>query len=392
MRLLRQAVRCALEAQPVHDNQLDFPLRERLIHLLAIGPSSRSIQLAPGLAIGSVKGPARKDNQDRALVAKIVHASRSNCLTVAMVCDGMGGMVDGGRAAAVAASSFIADLAASDGNYLRDRLYQAVWAANAAVHELFHGKGGTTLTAVVFDDVGRGFAAHVGDSRLYRRTRNELTLVTRDDTIQGVVGARSTADRNEDELDNQLIQFVGIGPEIEPHILPLEAAVAGNSSTVAWLITSDGAHGLGKQMLTSVNRNATSVADLMRKLMFVADAAGVNDNATAAVIQPSELEISPAYFGGTTLAIWTPTATLELWVDAPPRLKQGIGPPRHDDEPSRTLSVEPIAKPKRRSSNKKTKAGTNAKPAAMDDPQITDGEDADKRSGPQLNISFGDDD
>lgn len=383
MRLLRQAAGCALEAQPVHDHHLALQLRDRLAHLLASGPSARSIQFAPGIAIGSVKGPARKDNQDRGVVAKIVRSANSASVTIAMVCDGMGGMVDGGQAAAVAASSFIADLAVSDG-HLGDRLHQAVGAANVAVHELFHGRGGTTLTAVAFDQTGRGFAAHVGDSRLYRRTRDELTLVTRDDTIQGVVHAHSSAETDEDELDNQLIQFVGIGSEIEPHILPLDPPRIGGA--VAWLVTSDGAHGLGRQMLTSVSRNATSVTDLMRKLMFVADAAGVKDNATAAILQPGELEPPPSYFGGTTLSIWTPTATLELWIQTQTRAKFAVSAALDDEGPTQP-PAPPSAKPKR---TKKSRSGTSPKSKVVAGPQIIEGQEAEKPSGPQLNISFGD--
>src|SRR5471030_274852 len=91
---------------PDRERPLDFPLRDRLAHLLADGTLVRSVQTAPGFAIGSVKGPAREDNQDRAVVARIIRGSSpALSVTVALVCDGMGGMVDGGTAAALAAST-----------------------------------------------------------------------------------------------------------------------------------------------------------------------------------------------------------------------------------------------------------------------------------------------
>ena len=370
---------------PDRERPLDFPLRARLAYLLADGTSARSVQAAPGLAVGSVKGPAREDNQDRGLVARIIRGREpSSSLTVALVCDGMGGMVDGGAAAALAASTFVADLATSFGK-LDDRLLRATLSANLVVNQRFRGRGGTTLTAVAFDPMLNGYAVHVGDSRLYRRTPEEFVLMTTDDTIQGVVRARSEQG-NEDDLDSQLIQFVGIGPEIEPHIIPL--ATGGRASRplgAAWVLTSDGAHGFGRQLLHGVSKSASSVGDIVRKLMFVADATSVSDNATVVALLPQELVVPPTFHDGTSLTVWTPTDALEMWIEdrqvAEIRSSVASEAPQKPTKARTTKAKPKTASKKRKTGTASRNGGQEYEPAPRDD---TEGP-----AQPQLNITFG---
>lgn len=381
----------AARSLPDRERSLDFPLRDRLAHLLADGTSVRSVQTAPGLAVGSVKGPARPDNQDRALVAKIIRGrTPALSVTVALVCDGMGGMVDGGAAAALAASTFVADLATSSGR-LDDRLIRAVLSANLAVNQRFRGRGGTTLTAIALDQMLNGYAAHVGDSRLYRRTQDDFQLMTTDDTVQGVVRARSEQG-SEDDLDSQLIQFVGIGPEIEPHVMPI--STGGRTSRplgTAWVLTSDGAHGFGRQMLHGVSKSASSVGDLVRKLMFVADAASVSDNATVVALFPQELVSPPTFHDGTTLAVWTPTGALEMWIEDPHEVDIRSAVP----SAASVTAVKPskagaTTKAKAKPSNKKRKTEASRRDVGEDYPSVAD-EDTEGPAQPQLNITFGND-
>lgn len=381
----------AARSLPDKERPLDFPLRDRLAYLLADGPSVRSVQATRGLAVGSVKGPAREDNQDRALVAKIIRGrTPALSVTVALVCDGMGGMVDGGAAAALAASTFVADLAMSSGN-LDDRLIRAVCSANLGVNQRFKGRGGTTLTAIAFDQLLNGCAVHVGDSRLYRRTQDDLHLMTTDDTVQGVVRARSDQG-NEDDLDNQLIQFVGIGPEIEPHLIPL--STGGRPSRplgTAWVLTSDGAHGFGRQMLHGISKSASSVGDLVRKLMFVADAASVGDNASVVALFPQELAIPPTFHDGTTVAVWTPTDALEMWIEDRQEIDiRSSMPSVASVTPVKPTKARTTSKAKTKPSNKKRKpeslrrdAGGDYQPVAQDEAEVP--------AQPQLNITFGND-
>ncbi|MFN7611458.1 MAG: PP2C family protein-serine/threonine phosphatase, partial [bacterium] len=309
-------------------------------------------------------------------------------VTVALVCDGMGGMVDGGAAAALAASTFIADLANSSGN-LDDRLLRAVLSANFGVNQRFRGRGGTTLTAIVFDQMLNGCAVHVGDSRLYRRTQDEFHLMTTDDTVQGVVRA-SSDEGNEDDLDNQLIQFVGIGPEIEPHIIPL--FMGGSVSRplgTAWVLTTDGAHGFGRQMLHGISKSASSVGDLVRKLMFVADAASVGDNASTVALFPQELSILPTFHNGTTVAVWTPTDALEMWIEDRNEIdNRSAMPSVASVTPVKPMKVRITSKAKTKPSNKKRNPESQRYDAGGDYQPVAQ-EEAEVPTQPQLNITFG---
>lgn len=349
----------------------------------------RSVQVAPGIALGTVKGPARDDNQDRAVVARIVHGSRSSeNLTVAVICDGMGGMVDGGAAAALAASTFLSELVGDQGP-LDLRLSWAIHQANRAVFNRYGGRGGTTLTAIAFDDLNNSYAIHVGDTRLYRRTPVDLTLMTTDDTVQGVVAARSSEVRDEDNFDSHLIQFVGIGPEMEPHVIATSGEFELGKLPVAWLLTTDGAHGLGRHMLSGVSSNSSSIVDLTRKLMYVADAAGLNDNATTIAVFPNDLIDAPVFHDGITFSAWTPTKTAEIWLSGEVSLKAA----RPSESPRVT---EPPAQspPKntRGRSNSPKKADRSASQAPRNRPKKNPPKPSpsDGSPPPQLNITFGD--
>jgi len=370
---------------PPYETALDFPLLNRLMQLFSDGPLVRSVQVAPGVAVGSVKGPARTDNQDRAFVANITRGNNPlESITIGAVCDGMGGMLDGGAAAALAASSFITGLVSSNG-HLEDRLYSAVLSANLAVYQRYHGRGGTTLTALALNEIQNGFVVHVGDTRLYQRTSKELTLLTVDDTLQGIIGEQSIR-ANEDNLDNQLVQFVGIGDELEPHVVPLQEGNRNVTPDSAWLVTSDGAHGLGRQMLQAISANATSASDLIRKLMFVADAAGLHDNATAVGIFPNDLFKSQTFHDGITLSIWTPTTSLELWID--PGAKP-IPPSRAivSKAPPKQKARRTVAKTKVRATPKKRRSNLVRILTNQDQGKVPD--DPGDNRGPQLNITFG---
>jgi serine/threonine protein phosphatase PrpC len=357
------------------ENIVKPSLRDKLVHVFGAGTLGRSVEAAGGLAVGSVKGPVRKDNQDRAAVVQIARGSSEN-LTVAAVFDGMGGMADGAAAATLAAATFIADLVLSSGS-LRNRLTKAVLQANKDVFQRFAARGGTTLTAIAFDQQRHGCVVHVGDSRLYRQTRERLTLVTTDDTVQGVVQAQSAFKGSEDVLDSQLIQFVGIGPDIEPHLTDVM-----DSPSAVWLLTSDGAHGLGRQLLEGIATSSGSVGDLVRKLMLVADAASLDDNATVAALDLPRLERTPTFYDGTTLAIWTPSSHIEIWLN-PADLRSSPPSPTvmpSDAVVSNSQQLMQAQKPPRKRKKrpgKATSATIEGGRVMADDPT------------PQLNISFG---
>lgn len=352
------------------------PLYDRLEHLFGEAASARAVEVSVGVAVGTLRGP-RPENQDRAAVAHVRRTSPTDDVLVAMVCDGMGGMRDGSVAATIAISTFLTEFSAIR-SPLPSRLATAMEQANRAVYERLQGQGGTTLTAVAASSKGETWAAHAGDSRVYGYTDHSgPDLLSQDDTVQGVVRAQNEGHgegRDDDELDNRLLQFVGIGEGLAPHIIRLEG---GTDRT--WFVTTDGAHGVGKKLLHSLARNARSVGDLARKLTFVVDAAPLGDNASIAAIRPSEFSSDAPFSDGLNLTVWTPASRLEIWL---PDLQAAIG--RQGPQPASQTKAPPKSEKKARPRRTKPKLHPPSSP--------TDAEAAVEKSAPQLNIVFSDPD
>lgn len=294
--------------------QFEREFYARLHRFLLEGPDGRSASRRGDMAVASTRGPSRERNEDRTVICELI-TKVGRRIRLAIVCDGMGGMVDGHDASSRAAAAFLTTVITntSDGEFSPLDLMRACETANAAVYGRFDGKGGTTLTAI---SITRDFGAcvHVGDSRLYAVERDgDLRLLTRDDTLGAIVQAEA-GDVNEDELDNRLLQFVGIGPAMTPALFPLNVA-----GTNLFFLTSDGTHGFGRKALEGLAAHVRSPIDLARKAVFVADALNGPDNASIACLAANTDE--PEMEVGVSIArIWTPSDHIEVWL---PDLRRG---------------------------------------------------------------------
>ena len=219
----------------------------------------------------------RKRNEDCCLVARAyyAHDSRTN-FTIAIVCDGLGGMSQGREAAILATSAFTAHLYCATAVGWEERLSEAIAYVNAQIFRRLHGDGGTTLSAVIScQDVA--MLCHVGDSRVYGIMPDRaLEQLSRDDTINALM-KRQEADA-EAPKDSRLLQFVGMGDEMEPQI----ATVPPYCRSV--LLTSDGAHDVPHAVFQRVVSAAAGGSDLIRKLLTLADMTGGRDNASAILL------------------------------------------------------------------------------------------------------------
>jgi serine/threonine protein phosphatase PrpC len=107
-------------------------------------------------------------------------------LQVALVCDGVGGVNQGERAAGIAADTIIQELKDSYGDDIPEIITQAVAAANTEVAHRANGGKCTVAMAVVHDDkseYGRLYVANVGDSRVYIVRDGKLKLLTFDHNV-----------------------------------------------------------------------------------------------------------------------------------------------------------------------------------------------------------------
>lgn len=253
-------------------------IRNRLAAALDEQGAAKAIRTHSNVAVGSSVGLVRKRNEDCCLVVRGSYAKTNRGeFTAAIVCDGLGGMSQGREAAALAASAFAAHLFCSTTPGWEVRLSRAIAYANHEVYRHLQGDGGTTLSAVVVPAEGEAILCHVGDSRIYGLSPERiLEQLSRDDTINALL---NKGDREADAAkDSRLLQFVGMGDEMEAQIAPIAHHVR------SILITSDGAHDIPSSVLQRMVSAAAGGNDLVRKLLTLSDMLGGRDNASAILL------------------------------------------------------------------------------------------------------------
>lgn len=265
-------------------------------------------RVAPLLAaIASELGCVRTDNQDRAVVAR-GRDKYGHEYAVVAVADGIGGMRHGAACASLAIGAFVAALDGYDqesGLTIENWIRQATVAADRAVFEQFGGDGGSTLVALVIRPGHSIHWASVGDSRVYAASGKTLTQVSVDDTIAGQLGKNVEGAFEQ----SKLLQFVGMGSELEPHVAELSPA-----NVDAVILTTDGIHYLSPtpNWLGQIVNNAPDPGACVKRLAELAKWCGGPDNATVAMISLSsnwESDDRPSY---SCLEVWDAFGELQI--------------------------------------------------------------------------------
>lgn len=222
------------------------------------GPRTRDRITSPGappsrlegrysLEIGqfSDTGCVRKRNEDSIAVAQPATADKKRPGLLAIVADGMGGHQAGDKASQLAVDVIRQTFAASDA--APDKaLAEAFQAANRAIlNEASHDPAltgmGTTATALAIVD-GRGWLAHVGDSRLFRLRNGRLEQLSEDHTLiaamlrDGLVTPQQARDHPNRHV---LSRAMGTHPSLDVMLAPVGLALGD-----AYLLCSDGLHDL----------------------------------------------------------------------------------------------------------------------------------------------------
>jgi len=266
---------------------------EKIINAWLSKKSPRSVGINEisefDITVATSIGNVRNENQDRAIVVRFTPAENSNgSFLFAAVCDGLGGMTDGGKCAEIALSSIIPHLISNKVGLL-SRSSSAIKHANSKIFEKYHGNGGTTLTAIFIDSSGASLGANVGDSRLYTISKSDVfKQISVDDNIaeqiKEIKGESASID-NSYLRGSQLTQFIGIGEDLETRIIP----VTDSSSDLSLLLTSDGIHTLDQKLMSEIVTNAPSSIETVKRLLHVSLWAGGKDNASAIYIPPVPL-------------------------------------------------------------------------------------------------------
>ncbi len=220
-------------------------------------------------------GPVRERNEDSAYAGP----------RLALIADGVGGMIAGEVASALALTA-MRRLDADTANDVLDALSTALDAANARLRDAvvadpgLEGMG-TTLTALLTNGTELGLA-HVGDSRAYLLHEGRLHQISTDQTfVQTLVDeGRITADEARTHPHKSLIlQALDGRTRIEPDLTRLELAVGDR-----FLLCSDG---LSDVLQDSELAGGLQVADPQEAADGLVQAAldgGASDNVTCLVV------------------------------------------------------------------------------------------------------------
>jgi protein phosphatase len=216
-----------------------------------------------------------------------------------VVADGMGGHRGGGTASRLAVET-IGDLFAGSNAAPEKILREALETANRRIHEtarenLDLSRMGTTGVAFLVDGSGRGWVAHVGDSRLYRLRSEKMEVMTSDHSLVGELergGLLTAAEAAVHPRRNELLRSIGVEPVVEVEVRRLAVAPGDR-----FLLCSDGLWSLVSDSEIGQVLARERPTEAARVLVELANDRGGTDNATVQVVKiPGDL---PPDFSGT---------------------------------------------------------------------------------------------
>ncbi|MEP1633869.1 MAG: PP2C family serine/threonine-protein phosphatase, partial [Ekhidna sp.] len=244
-------------------------------------------------------GLKRNENQDRTAALYVNSGGNlKQSFYCFVLCDGMGGMKNGSAAASVSVSTFIESLIVCRNDPPEQRLQISALAANDAVKK--RNGGGSTLSAVLISE-NKIFSLNVGDSRIYSKSTNGVVKRhTKDDNLKEFAGGE----------DERLLQFIGMGDGLRPHINTLE-----NDFDLLFL-TSDGVHSLDTNVFDKLVQNSHSSTELCSRLVSTSVWTGGHDNASVIGVSKSITENLKPERQGPEIAVWNNSSEMQIvWAD-----------------------------------------------------------------------------
>ena len=230
-----------------------------------------------------------------------------NGISIAVVCDGMGGVAGGKIASALAEEAFMRsmvefaeglDRAKMDSRKIKNAIRVSIEKANAAIIEsaredlsLF-GMGTTLNTVVYCESKARAYCANVGDSRLYMISNGKIKQLSKDHSYVQMLVDNKEITKEEaahHPKKNLITKALGIKDEIEPDIFDVKAS---QKKDCYFLLCSDGLHGLvSEDKLMSVAVSKISIEEKVFTYIKLANEAGGNDNISVILLNTKETEV-----------------------------------------------------------------------------------------------------
>lgn len=305
--------------------------------LVAVPAASDPSFYAPpneAFALGTTRGHARGRNEDRVAVMRVLGGNGNRPWMMFVVCDGIGGMTDGARAAEIAISALMSAALSSRLGATEENLHRSVAAANDAVFAELHGNGGATLSAISWDSSVLA-TANVGDSRIWAMSDDlQIKQWTQDDNIAAQLKAQGV--EGVEDARRDLLQFIGIGKDLKPH---LESRKLNREPFV--FATSDGAHDVPPEVLGRIVKHAGHSGEVVSRLVDLSLWCGGVDNASVVCFQPN-----PVHGGAVgVVELWVPGGYFRVVrgeTSKPvPQSTSSLGAPMEDDKASE-LKQSPV--------------------------------------------------
>lgn len=236
------------------------------------------------------RGKHRENNED----AIFIYDTQFGCLpNLYIVADGMGGHRAGEYASSLAIQSFCDyvhdhrnDVISCDN--IQEFLTNAIAHTNHIVfekamqNELYKGMGTTFLVAVLMKS--RIFVAHVGDSRLYIITKDEICQLTLDHSFVEEMVRKGTISEQEalhHPKRHAITRAVGTNPSVEVDVYTSEIE---EESII--LMCSDGlSNMLNNEEIIHIVKNKSNLEEIAQTLVDRANENGGLDNISVIIIR-----------------------------------------------------------------------------------------------------------
>lgn len=248
--------------------------------------------------IASVKtdpGCVRETNEDNGLhVSQFAPEESRQRGTLTIVADGMGGHSSGEIASGMAVELISQHFYDDNAESISEALRSAIQAANAQIFQsstsdLKYLGMGTTVVALVIHN-GLGYAAHVGDSRLYRLRGGNMERLTVDHSqVMEMVkmGIISFDEAQHHEDKNIILRAVGTQPTVEVEMSDPFRVDLGDQ----FMLCSDGLCDMADdEEIRAIWAGARDIHTASEGLISLAKERGGSDNITVGIVQVSDAE------------------------------------------------------------------------------------------------------
>ena len=232
-------------------------------------------------------GRVRKVNQD-AVKTEVI----SDNLAWSVVCDGMGGQAGGDIASNIAVimiSKFLSDnlseLKTSD--EIKSVIYEAVSSANQAIYlksekdKNLKNMGTTVIVCVV--SMNKLYVAHMGDSRAYLISDDEITQITTDHSmVQEMLdnGKLTIEEARNHPQKNIITRALGVNTEIKLEYNTLDI----KKGNIILSCTDGLTNTVEEQDIYNICKKCNNKEEAVGKLISKGNKNGGNDNITVSLI------------------------------------------------------------------------------------------------------------